>query len=681
VTARLLTLPAGRGAKWVALGAGILVAGGLGSLAGKLADVQDETQRSGLPTGSESVRVAEAVDRFPGAGRTTAIVVYRREGGLTAADRAAIARHRAALDGASEPRVSDRDDAALLAVALPEGVEDDDDALADAVDEIRATTRDVPAGLATKVTGSAAFAADVRELFATADATLLVGAALLVLVLLVLIYRSPIFWLLPLGAVLLAEGAVRGLTYLLGSAGLTVSPQSAGICSILVFGAGTDYALLIVARYREELHREEDTHLAMRRALASAGPVVVASGLTVALVVLTLLLSDVPATAGLGPIAAIGIGTAMLAMLTILPAALLAVGRGAFWPFVPRVGPAADPSVRGGWRRLGERVARRPRLVWTAVAALLVVLALPVLRLDTTLSPSDLFRDPVESVEGQELLARSFPAGASVGSTVFLPGADRERAERVAERLPAEGGGLVVGARVTAVGPPGALVEVTTGDDPFSQEAIDDVPALRAAAVRAGGPGTLLGGPAAEDYDQREAAKHDTHVVVPLSLALVLVILVALLRALTAPLLLVATVVLSFAAALGAGALVFDPLFGVDGVDPSLPLIAFVFLVALGVDYNIFLMARVHEEARRHGVGEGMLRGLAVTGAVITSAGIVLAGTFSILALLPVVALLQLGFVIAVGVLADTFLVRSLLVPALAFDLGRRLWWPGRLAR
>jgi RND superfamily putative drug exporter len=510
--------------------------------------------------------------------------------------------------------------------------------------------------------------------------SLLLGTALLVLVLLVAIYRSPVFWLIPFATVLLAEGAVRGLTVGLAEAGVVVSPQTAGITSVLVFGAGTDYALLLVSRYREELRRHEDAHEAMRRSLLTAGPAVVASGLTVALALLVLVTADLGSTSGLGPVAAMGVTVAMLATLTILPALLLIAGRRAFWPFVPRVSAHGDPATRGPWRRVGERVARRPRPVWLAGSALLVLLALGVVRLDTTLAPADLFRERVEAVEGQELVATAFPAGSSATATVFVPGAARGRALEVGRRIVA-GSEQVEAIAGVEVGEPGALLEVTTTRNPFAAEAIEAVPALRRDAVAAGGPGTLVGGQTAEQYDARQAARRDNVVVVPVALAVVLLVLVVLLRSLVAPLLLVATVVLSFGAALGAGALLFEPLLGTEGSDPSLPLIAFVFLVALGVDYNIFLMSRVREETLVRGTREGMLRGLAATGTVITSAGVVLAGTFSILAALPIVVLIQLGLVIALGVLIDTFFVRSVLVPALAFDVDRRIWWPSGLSR
>ena len=681
----LLTLPAGRRAKYVVLVAGILVAGALASQAGKLEGALRDEPASTLPSNAESLRVLEASGGFPSADETSAVTVYRREGGLTPADRARIDAVRGALDslggavGATAPPQTSDDGAAALLVT-PIDDDGEPDPVPAAVDRIREVTGDGGGGLRVAVTGAAGFETDISRVFEGVDVDLLIGTGALVLVLLVLIYRSPVFWIIPFVTVLLAEGAVRGLTYLAAEAGVVVSPQTSGIVSVLVFGAGTDYALLLVARYREELRNIEDTHEAMWRTLRTAGPAVFASGATVAVGLLALTLSLIGSTAGLGPVSSLGVTVAMLAMLTILPAALLVVGRRAFWPFVPRVGVHADPATRGVWRRLGERVARRPRLTWIALSAALATLALGVVRLDTTLAPSDLFPGEVEAVTGQELLQRSFPAGFGAATTVFLPGADRAAAEEAARQLERESE-AVAGIAGIETGPPGALVRVVVPDNPFAAEAVEAVPALRATVRRAAGPEALVGGQTAESFDQREAAKRDNLVVVPITLVAVFVILALLLRAVVAPVLLLATVVLSFAAALGASAVLFETVFDFGGADPSLVLIAFVFLVALGVDYNIFLMTRVREEALERGTKEGMLRGLAVTGAVITSAGIVLAGAFSILATLPIVVLTQIGVVIGLGVLLDTFLVRSILVPALAFDLDRRIWWPSRLAR
>ena len=464
---------------------------------------------------------------------------------------------------------------------------------------------------------------------------------------------------------------------------MTINGQSGGILPVLVFGAGTDYALLLVSRYREELRRHEDKHEAMRVALRTAGPAIVASGLTVILALLTLSLAEVNGTAGLGPIGAMGVGIAMISMLTMLPALLVIFGRKAFWsPFfdtIPHVGQQGTDETHGRWRSIGEWVAARSRRVWVGGTLLLVLLALNVTQIDTGLTNSNSFRGDVESVEGAEILARSFPSGLGGLTNVIVP--DRAEGARGAARA----------ARAPRPRGPGAAAAGGPARHPLrrrpAQRPVRDGD-VRPDPRRCAGPSrpqagsnVLVGGPTAEAYDYRESATRDNFVILPLALVVVLVILAILLRSLLAPVLLVASVILSFFAALGTGIFFFEHVFGFPGIDPSLPLLAFVFLVALGIDYNIFLMARVREETLRYGTRTGMLRGLAVTGAVITSAGIVLAGTFSALAVLPLVFLTEIGFIIAFGVLLDTFLVRSVVVPALAFDIGPRIWWPSRLAR
>lgn len=669
----------------LAVGAAVLL--GLASLAPKLGDAAAGGGTGDVPAGADSTRVAELARGFGAEGVLPAVVVFRRDGGLTAQDRARLAAIRSAIDGAgleaaagrtSPPRRSADRKAALMVVPLRDV--GNGDPLLDAVKKIRTIAKKHAGGAQVLVTGPAGFQADIANAFGGADVTLLLGAGLIVLVLLVLIYRSPVFWMLPFVTVLLAEGAAEGVGYLLTKSGLHVDQATSGIMSVLVFGAGTDYALLLVARYREELRNVEDVHEAMRRALRTAGPAVLASGLTVCLSLLVLLAATTASTRALGPLSAAGVAIAMLAMLTVLPALVVVVGRRAFWPFVPRVAPHDDPSMRGFWRRLGERAAARPRTTWTTLAVALGVLCLGLLNLETTLPPSAQFTGTVEAIEGQRLLERSFPAGSSASLTVFVPDAGRARAEDVGRRLAAASPDLS-GVQSVRMGEAGALVEMTLDSDPFSTRAIAAIPGLRDAARAAGGDGVLVGGETAERYDQRQAARHDDLVVIPLTLLVVLAILIVLLRALVAPLMLTATVVLSFGASLGVGALAFEHLLGFNGTNPTLLLISFVFLIALGIDYNIFLMSRVREETAEHGTREGMLRGLAVTGTVITSAGIVLAGTFSILALLPVVVLVELGFVIAFGVFVDTLLVRSVLVPALVFDVGPRTWWPSALDR
>jgi RND superfamily putative drug exporter len=446
---------------------------------------------------------------------------------------------------------------------------------------------------------------------------------------------------------------------------------------VLVLGAGTDYALLLIARYREELRRHEDRAEAMRIALRTAGPAILASGGTVIAALLCLSLADLNSTASLGPIGAVGIATAMLSMLTLLPAMLVIAPRFVFWPKVPHVGDAGTDAEHGPWRRLGDRIAVRPRRVWLGTLAVLLVMSAGVFAYDDGLTSANGFRDDVEAVEGQELISQSFPGGANAPTEIVVD--DPARAATVANAVMTVEG--VAEVREVAAGEEDVLLNAVLEVDPYSTEAFDLIPEIREAAREGGGEGVLVGGASATERDIRVATERDLKLIVPIVLVVVLLILILLLRAVLVSVLLIGTVLVSFFAALGVGILVSDLIFGFPGVDPGLPLFAFVFLVALGIDYNIFLMARVREETVKHGTRMGILRGLAVTGGVITSAGIVLAGTFSVLAVLPLVFLTQIGFTVAFGVLLDTFLVRSVLVPALALDIGPKIWWPSSLAR
>jgi putative drug exporter of the RND superfamily len=682
---RLLTFPAGRRSKWVVLVLGVVLAFGVaGSQAGQFEDAQENEASSFLPGDSESLAVNELQREFPSGENLDALAVYQREGELTAEDERLIASHRQELnenpppsaEPVPPPAVSEDGTTALLPVTLT--LEDpDDDRFLDATEEVREVVGDGAGGLQIAVGGGAGSAADQIEVFEQIDGTLLLGTALLVVVLLIVIYRSPIFWLLPFLAVIAAEVASRGLGYGLTELGVTVNGQSASILVVLVFGAGTDYALLIVARYREELRRHEDKHEAMALALRRAGPAIIASGLTVMAALLCLTLAELNGTAGLGPIGAMGVALAMVTSLTLLPAIVLAGGRRAFWPFVPRYGREGADETHGVWRRVGERVRLRPRRVWMGTTVVLAVMIAGLAFFSTDLTSADAFREDVESTEAQDMLAEAFPAGGTGPTIVYVP--DPEQVDEVSRAL-AEVPGVADVGNVER-GEPGALVEATLEQDPLSLAAFDLVPDLRAAAKQAGGSETLVGGQSAVEFDVRESAERDNVVIMPVVLVVVFLILAALLRAILAPVLLIATVIVSYAAALGVGSFLFDTVFGFPGVDPGLPLFAFIFLVALGVDYNIFLMARAREETIKRGTREGIVRALAVTGTVITSAGVVLAGTFSILGVLPLTFLTEIGFVVAFGVLLDTFIVRSVLVPSLVLDIGPRIWWPSGLAR
>jgi RND superfamily putative drug exporter len=548
------------------------------------------------------------------------------------------------------------------------------------------------------------------------------AALSLVIFLLIAIYRSPIFFLIPLLAVVFAEMLSRSVGYGISELGVTINGQSSSIMSILVLGAGTDYALLIVARYREELHHTADKHQAMAVALASAGPAVFASAATVIAALFCLTIAKVNGTSGLGPIGAMGVFCAALSMLTLLPALLTIFGRRAFWPFVPHT-PDTAPSEervsrRGGrrvlegssagallialatanfrayelrrfrrehladathglWKRIGDWVARAPSRVLAGSLVVLVLMCAGLAFYSTDLTSNDAYRTTVESVEGQEILSKSFAAGSAAPTDIVVAEPSQvDAVTHAAEEVP----GVESVSPPVAQGDDGVLVQATLDPSPYSTAAYDVIEPIRDATQRVA-PDTLVGGPTAVEFDLREAAAWDSAVIPPIVLVVVFLILVLLLRAVVAPLILIATVILSFAAALGVGYLVFDMVFDFPGSDPSLPLFAFVFLVALGVDYNIFLIARAREETLKHGTKTGILRALAVTGGVITSAGIVLAGTFSVLAVLPLVFLTEIGFVVAFGVLLDTFLVRSVLVPALVLKIGPRFWWPSQLAK
>jgi putative drug exporter of the RND superfamily len=692
----LLTLPARRGWKWAFLAAWLIIAAGIvgADLPTKFDDAQSNESTSFLPGDAESTKALAATEAIQDGEQVPVVIAYRRAGGLHEADLARIEKDRASLNrdpvgsggggGARPPwitpysRLIRSPDGTAAIIEAEIASNGDSDRITEPVDTAReqldATAQP---GVETAVTGGAGLSADAINVFESINGTLLAATAGIVFLLLLIVYRSPIFWFFPLFAVGIAELTTRGVGFGLTEIGVTVNGQSAGILPVLVFGAGTDYALLLVARYREELRQRDDRHEAMAEALRRAGPAILASGLTVIAALLCLMLAEVEGTSGLGPIGATGIAIAMVSMLTLLPAILVIAGRWAFWPFIPHVGDEAADETHGTWRRIGEWIGRGPRRVWIGTVFVLLLMTLGWLNLDSGLTQTSGFRDDVESVRGQELIAQSFPAGAGAPTNVIVPDAEKVPAvEKALIELDS-----IDDVRVAGRGPPGVLLQATLADDPYSTSTYDEIPPIRATAKEAGGSDVLVGGPTAVERDLRVAASRDSKLIPPIALAVVFLILIVLLRAVVAPLMLIATVILSFAAALGVGFVVFDVVFGFPGSDPSLPLFAFIFLVALGVDYNIFLMARVREETVRGGPREGVLRGLAVTGGVITSAGIVLAGTFSTLAVLPLVFLTELGFVVAFGVLLDTFVVRSILVPALALDLGRRTWWPSALGR
>ncbi len=814
----IFTIPGGRRAKWIVLVVwvlGIFVAFGT-NLPGKFTDAEENESTSFLPGDAESTKVLERTEELQGGELAPAVIVFRRESGLTAADRRKINEDARALtekrfpgvikdgptaaaggreagpsEGAEQQRPSGAagapgcggpttavpgqpadyrpfvgpicspDGKAAIVTAYLEG-DGESETILDPIDDWRDKVSDPGGGLEVQITGGAGYAADAIKVFESINGTLLLAAVSLVIVLLIMIYRSPVFLFIPLAAVIFAEMLSRSVGYGLSEIGVTINGQSSSIMSILVLGAGTDYALLIVARFREELHHSDDPHVAIRAAMESAGPAVFASAATVIAALFCLTLAKVNGTSGLGPIGAMGVACAGLSMLTLLPAMLTIFGRRAFWPFVPHTagtaptdevahstlgtriaegsrpvalapvfgaslvaflllpltvltallrrlvglvsgGRVRPPSVislldnavfkpyelrrfrhekpadatHGFWKRVGDRVSVRPGRVAVGSVVLLLVLTGGLAFFSTGLTTNDSYTTDVESVTGQELLSKSFTAGASVPTDIVVPrGGDVAAVSQAVEGVDG----------VEAVTPPvardgdGTLIQAALDPQPYSTTAFDLIDPIRDAASSAAA-GAVVGGPTAVEFDLREAAAFDSTLIPPIVLLVVFLILMLLLRAVIAPLILIGTVILSFGAALGVGYMVFDLVFGFPGSDPSLPLFAFVFLVALGVDYNIFLVARAREETVKHGTAEGTRRALAVTGGVITSAGIVLAGTFSVLGALPLVFLTEIGFVVAFGVLLDTFLVRSVLVPALILKIGDRVWWPSALAK
>ncbi|MEP9384131.1 MMPL family transporter [Nocardioides cheoyonin] len=531
-------------------------------------------------------------------------------------------------------------------------------------------------GVETHVSGVGGNVATQAEAFQGIDGILLVSAAGVVILLLLITYRSPVLWILPLLGVGCALVTSMGVTYLLTvHAGLTVTGLSRAILYVLVFGAGTDYALLLIARYREELRTHRDRYAAMAVALRRACPAIIASAATVALGMLCLMVAELNSTAGLGPVCAVGIGICLVVMLTLLPALLVVFGRWIFWPVRPTYG-STEPTATGLWSRIGRRISRRPRLVWVVTAAILVLCCGGLLRLDAGgLSGADQYTRSFDNTAGDRVMAEHHLADQSNPMEVVSnPGT----AHRVARALTKAGFDPTI---VSAKRGQSALVTAPAPGDATSEKAYDAVRTVRATVHDVRGADAQVTGYSATNLDVRDATDRDSRVIIPLVLGVVLLVLMLLLRAIVAPLLLIVTVVLSFGAALGLSTAIFTWVLGFPGADPYFPLYAFVFLVALGIDYNIFLMTRVREETASRGTRQGALVALGATGGVITSAGIVLAATFAVLATLPLTAFVEIGIAVAIGVLLDTLVVRSVLVTALNLDLGRAVWWPSRLDR
>ncbi|CAB4696103.1 MAG: MMPL family transporter [Actinobacteria bacterium] len=720
----------GRKPLWLAIVVAIIwmsISGVTGPLFGKLSTVQENNNSSFLPPDSEATRAATAIAKFSDSANDQIPALVLFTGDVNVANIAATQAFAQTLGskllvhsdgklitdakgkelsipisdyfikGAEIAAFPSQDGKAILAnfpisvkiatELLPDGKEP---ALPGLVDAIRFHAGEFAKAnnFTTHTTGFAGILADLFGAFGSIDSALLLTTGGVVAIILIIVYRSPVLWILPLMSAGLALTLSGGVIYLLAKNDvITLDGQSQGILSVLVLGAATDYALLLIARYREELHLHESRYEAMKIAWRGVVEPIVASGSTVTIGLLVLLLSQLNNNRGLGPVGAIGIVCSMITILTLLPALLVIFGRWIFWPKVARFGDA-DEKLTGAWAKVAAATARHPRKYWIGATAVLIILAGLSSTLNATgLSTIDSFTKRTDSVIGQEELLKHFPGGQGQPTQVVLK---QELAQEAIAKLKANPGvdsvvpmfeGQYVQGQPlppTKVVDGNVLLNVTLKFAPDSKAAIAMVPGLRA-DMESLDPTILVGGSSSVSYDINQASKHDRNLIIPVVLFIIAIILGLLLRSIYAAVLLLATVVISFFATLGACALVFNHLFHFKGADPSFPLFAFIFLVALGIDYNIFLMTRVREETMKMGTRAGMTKALTVTGGVITSAGIVLAATFAVLGILPLVFLAELGFAVGFGVLLDTMLVRSILVPALVHEIGPKVWWPSKL--
>jgi len=694
--------------------------GGIGGpYFGKINQVSSNDATSYLPASSDATKVQNLEVKFSDKKVLPAVVLFVRGAGLTAADHDFITSTIASIKTSSgissgvSPAISSKDgEAAQIVVPVK-----DNTALDTSVSDLRTLiAKDAPHGLSAYVTGPAGQIADLGGAFAGIDGVLLLVAILAVFVILIIVYRSPLLPVLVLLTSIFALCAAIFVIWHLAKGGaVALNGQVQGILFILVIGAATDYSLLYVSRYREALRDNEKRWDATLAAFRGAFAPILASAGTVILGLLCLLLSDLNSNKALGPVGAIGIGFALLAALTMLPALLLAFGRAAFWPLRPKFGSAhpqvGGTTVKGLWPRLGRGVSRHPRWVWVVCAVVLLCASAGLLQLKASGTPaSAVVEGHSQARDGQTALGKHFPQGsgspavivASEGSlqavgkeALATSGVSSVTVLTDSGALPLDKNGNYPSAIPSPACPPGAtcpvvsinptvkdgkvLLQATLSKDPDSVAAQQIVERLRSRVAKTGG--AIVGGTTATQIDTNAAAVHDRDLIIPIVLLVILIVLMLLLRSILAPLLLIGSVVLSFSATLGISALVFNHVFKFVGADPAVPLYGFIFLVALGVDYNIFLMTRVREESALHGTRDGVVRGLVITGGVITSAGIVLAATFAALAVIPVLFLSQIAFIVGFGVLLDTIIVRSLLVPALSYDIGRTIWWPSKLSR
>lgn len=690
-----------------------IIIGFFGPLFGKLTSVQENNNSSFLPKGAEATQAADLIEGFSDREGFAFPTLILFEGKVTPENLAAINAHMAGVGeltlGDTDKKISDflapdqvisvfpaEDGKAILANvpldgnAISELLPNEEPVLPAIVEALREDVKPLADanGVSHYVTGPAGLLGDLFGAFGSIDSTLLLTTLVVVAVILIVVYRSPVLWIIPLLSALFALSTAGGIVYLLAKADIIdVDGQSQGILSVLVIGAATDYALLLIARYREELHHHENRFDAMRAAYKGVWEPILASGSTVAIALMVLLFSQLTNTAGLGPIGAIGIVVSMITILTLLPALLLLFGRWIFWPRVPE-NDGDDHVLAGMWSKVGDGIGRNPRKAWVISGTVLLLFAFASTTLKADgIGTVDTFTGKPESVVGQKLLLKHFPGGEGDPTQVVV---SADKIEAVTTALTGAPGVSSITPALDGFPTPGqpvpevkivdnkAILNITLDAAPDSVEAGNDIPELRRLAKEADSS-ALIGGTSAVYYDVRQANDRDNKVIIPIILLVITLILGALLRSILSAIVLLGTVVLSFFATLGVSALVFNHVFGFAGGDNSFPLFAFIFLVALGIDYNIFLMSRVREESQKIGTRAGVIKGLTVTGSVITSAGIVLAATFAVLGLLPLVPLAQLGFAVAFGVLLDTIIVRSILVPALVHEIGPKIWWPSKL--
>jgi RND superfamily putative drug exporter len=692
-----------------------LITGVFGPLFGKLSSVQENNNSSFLPKGAEATQASELIQTFSGKDSFSIPALVLFEGKATPENLQAINSHLDAIGeltlAGTAAKIADylapgqrisafpsEDGNAILANVPLDGnsltklLPNEEPVLPAIVEALREDLGPLAEAnnLTAYVTGPGGIFGDLFGAFGDIDSTLLLTTLGVVAVILIVVYRSPILWIIPLLSALFALSTAGGIVYLLAKNDIIdVDGQSQGILSVLVIGAATDYALLLIARYREELHLHENRFDAMRAAYKGVWEPILASGSTVAISLLVLLFSQLTNTAGLGPIGAIGIACSVITILTLLPALLLLFGRWIFWPRRPNF-DGEDQVLDGVWSKLGNTIERSPRKAWVITGVVLLAFAFTSTTLKTDgIGTVDSFTTNPESVVGQKLLLTHFPGGEGDPTQIVV---NVDKLDAVAAAVKNAPGVSSVAPLLDGFAIPGgpipeikvvnnkAILNVTLDKAPDSVEASNDIPEIRRLAQQVDSA-SLVGGTSAVSYDIRSANDRDNKTIIPIILIVITIILGLLLRSILSAALLLGTVVLSYFATLGVCALVFNHVFGFEGGDTSFPLFAFIFLVALGIDYNIFLMTRVREESLKIGTRKGVIKGLTVTGAVITSAGIVLAATFAVLGLIPLVPLAQLGFAVAFGVLLDTIIVRSILVPAMVHDIGPKIWWPSKLKK